>query len=152
MSGQEIGTQILFPKYVLLALRQVEQEPRNHRPHRCKGGQDQMHNADNLRKVQRPEIIRNQRGGRLLAGATGDRYDPRYLLAGGLAIELVGVVMLNYTETPSMVYAYATMFGVGNGATIVALPALVANYFGALHFAKIIGVVHLILTPFAAIA
>lgn len=88
--------------------------------------------------------------GRLLAGATGDRYDPRYLLAGGLAIELVGVVMLNYTETPSMVYAYAIMFGVGNGATIVALPALVANYFGALHFAKIIGIVHLILTPFAA--
>lgn len=91
-------------------------------------------------------------GGRLLAGATGDRYDPRYLLAGGLAVELIGVVMLNYTETPAMVYAYATMFGVGNGATIVALPALVANYFGALHFAKIIGIVHLILTPFAAMA
>ena len=88
--------------------------------------------------------------GRLLAGATGDRYDPRYLLAVGLAVELIGIVMLNYTRTPAMVYAYAILFGVGNGATIVALPALVANYFGALNFAKIIGIVHLILTPFAA--
>ena len=88
--------------------------------------------------------------GRLLAGATGDRYDPRYLLAGGLAVELISIVMLNYTRTPTMVYAYATLFGIGNGATIVALPALIANYFGALNFAKIIGIVHLILTPFAA--
>ncbi|MBV1877297.1 MAG: MFS transporter [Pseudomonadales bacterium] len=91
-------------------------------------------------------------GGRLFAGATGDRLDPRYLLAGGLFIELVGILLLNYTTTETLVYAYSILFGIGNGATIVALPALVANYYGATHFAQTIGIVHLLVTPFGAAA
>ncbi|MBV1906414.1 MAG: MFS transporter [Pseudomonadales bacterium] len=91
-------------------------------------------------------------GGRLFAGATGDRFDPRFLLAGGLAIELLGIAILNYTDSARMVYVYSILFGIGNGATVVALPALVANYFGAYSYARTIGIVHLILTPFAATA
>ncbi len=89
-------------------------------------------------------------GGRLFTGILGDRIDPRYLLASGLALELVAMVMLIYADTVFMVYAFAVIFGAGNGMGIVAGPALVANYFGNKNYANLMGIRGLIVTPISS--
>lgn len=89
--------------------------------------------------------------GRLMTGLLGDRFDPRFMLAGGLAIELLAVLMFNFTTTEPLVYLFAVLFGAGNGLAVVASPAIVANYFGQANYAAIIGIRGLIITPIAAI-
>lgn len=89
--------------------------------------------------------------GRLMTGFLGDRFDPRFMLAGGLAIELLAVLMFNFTTTEPLVYLFAVLFGAGNGLAVVASPAIVANYFGQTNYAAIIGIRGLIITPIAAI-
>lgn len=90
--------------------------------------------------------------GRLGSGWISDHFDPRYLLAGGLAIELIGVILLNYVDTVALVYIYASFLGLGFGLSYVALPTLIANYFGARDYAKLIGISHLIIVPMGAIS
>lgn len=79
-------------------------------------------------------------GGRLLSGYLGDRLDPRYLLSGGLVVELVAIVMLIYADSVLMAYVCAILLGAGNGIAIVASPALVANYYGGKNYAGMIGI------------
>ncbi len=89
--------------------------------------------------------------GRLFTGILGDRIDPRYLLAFGLAAELAGVILLIFADDVVMVYAFAIVFGAGNGMAIVAGPALLANYFGNKHYAALIAIRGLIVTPVSSL-
>lgn len=79
-------------------------------------------------------------GGRLFTGFFGDRFDPRYFLAGGLALEVVSMIMVINVDSTVMVYAFAVVLGAGNGMAIVASPALVANYYGAKNYAGLIAI------------
>ena len=79
-------------------------------------------------------------GGRLFTGILGDHIDPRYLLAAGLTLELIAMVLLIFADTVVVAYAFAIIFGAGNGMAIVASPALVANYFGNRNYASLIGI------------
>ena len=88
--------------------------------------------------------------GRLLTGFLGDNFDPRYMLAGGLILELMALVLFNYADSVPVAYAFAILFGAGNGMAIVASPALVVNYFGNKHYASLIGLRGLVITPIAA--
>ncbi len=90
-------------------------------------------------------------GGRLFTGILGDRFDPRFLLSIGLAMELIAMVMLIFASSPFMAYAFAVVFGAGNGMAIVAVPALLANYFGNKNYASLIGIRLLVVTPLASI-
>lgn len=90
--------------------------------------------------------------GRLSGGILGDHFDPRLIMAGGLAVEIIGIILLNYTDTVSMVYVYAIIFGFGYGHAYVTLPAIIANYFGPHDYAKILGLSHLIVVPMGAVA
>lgn len=89
-------------------------------------------------------------GGRLFGGFLGDRLDPRYLLSLGLAMELAAIIMLIYADTVMMTYACAIILGAGNGAAIVASPALVANYYGGRNYAGMIAVHGLIVIVIGA--
>lgn len=90
-------------------------------------------------------------GGRLVSGFLGDRLDPRYLLAGGLAVELAAIVLLIYADTVFMTYACAILLGAGNGIAIVASPALVANYYGSKNYAGMIAVHGLVVIVIGAL-
>ncbi|HAK63044.1 MAG: MFS transporter [Pseudomonadota bacterium] len=85
-------------------------------------------------------------GGRLFTGILGDHIDPRYLLASGLTLELIGMVLLIFADTVVMAYVFAVIFGAGNGMAIVASPALVANYFGNKNYASLIGIRGVVIT------
>ena len=89
--------------------------------------------------------------GRLMTGLLGDRFDPRFMLGGGLVVELLAVLLFNFATTEPLAYLFAVLFGAGNGMAVVASPALVANYFGHKNYAAIIGIRGLIITPVAAI-
>lgn len=90
--------------------------------------------------------------GRFSGGVLGDYFDPRLIMAGGLAAELIGIVLLNFTDSVTMIYVYAVIFGIGYGHAYVTLPAIIANYFGPHDYAKILGYSHLIVVPFGAVA
>lgn len=90
--------------------------------------------------------------GRLSGGVIGDHFDPRYIMTIGLTIELVGMVLLNYSDSIAMVYTYAIIFGFGYGLAYVSLPTLIANYFSAHDYAKLIGTCHLLIVPMSAFA
>lgn len=85
-------------------------------------------------------------GGRLFTGILGDHIDPRYLLAAGLSLELIAMVMLIFAETVVIAYAFAVVFGAGNGMAIVASPTLVANYFGNRNYAALISIRGVVVT------
>lgn len=89
--------------------------------------------------------------GRLFTGILGDRIDPRYLLAVGLVSELIGIVILIFADNIVIVYVFAVVFGAGNGMAIVAGPALLANYFGNKHYASLIAIRGLVVTPVSSL-
>lgn len=90
--------------------------------------------------------------GRLFGGVLGDHFEPRYILAAGLAMEMVGMILLNYSDTAGMVYAYAILLGFGYGLAYLALPTLVANYFSAHDYARLIATSYLLIIPISAVA
>lgn len=90
-------------------------------------------------------------GGRLLSGALGDKYDPRYLLGAGLLIQLLGIVVLDQATQPWIAYLFALLFGIGYGVASVASFPLIANYFGASSYAKLFSVRSLVATALGAV-
>lgn len=77
---------------------------------------------------------------RLVGGTVGDRIEPRYLLAVGLAGQLAGILFLTQATTPTLIYLFVVLFGGGYGIAYLAVPPLVANYFGPTAYASLFGV------------
>ncbi|MEQ1887941.1 MAG: MFS transporter [Alphaproteobacteria bacterium] len=90
--------------------------------------------------------------GRFSGGLLGDYIQPRYLLAAGLAMVLTGMVLLNYSHAIWQVYAFAILLGFGYGMAYLSLPTLMANYFGAHDYARILGASYFVSIPISAMA
>lgn len=75
--------------------------------------------------------------GRLASGGMADWFDPRYMLAGGLLLEVIGVCMLAFADNAIVAYAFAAVFGLGYGLASVSSPSLIANYFGPGSYAPL---------------
>lgn len=91
-------------------------------------------------------------GGRLVSGYLGDHIDLRYLLSGGLVLEIAAIIMLLYADTVLMTYVSAIVLGAGNGMAFVCSPALLANYYGNRNYAGLIAVHGLVVILLAASA
>jgi len=88
--------------------------------------------------------------GRLLGGWLCDRIEPRFIWSFALGMMFVGIFCLWNGSSASMVYAYATMLGIGMGASYVCMIASIGNYFGADAYARIAGLLFPIGTVLAA--
>jgi MFS family permease len=77
--------------------------------------------------------------GRLGLGFLGLKYRMRSLAILSMVILIVGMVILLFTESLLMVFAYVTVVGIGMGATLVAIMNLIPLYFGKTHYPKIVG-------------
>lgn len=88
--------------------------------------------------------------GRILSGGIGDRIDPRWILAAGMAFQAIGFLLLNFATSQPLVYLFTVLFGMGIGVYLIALTALTANYFGALNFSAIAAIQALSYTLVAA--
>jgi MFS family permease len=77
--------------------------------------------------------------GKLAAGVSADRIQPRYVWSIGAACMAVAIFLLTGVTANSMVYVCSILLGVGNGISLVCWPTILANYFGAGNFAAIMG-------------
>lgn len=78
-------------------------------------------------------------GGRLLGGWLGDRIEPRCIWSVALLMMFVATFFLKNATSGTMVYAYATMMGIGMGASLVCMITLAGNYFGSDAYPEIMG-------------
>lgn len=88
--------------------------------------------------------------GRLSGGVLGDYLEPRFIMAAGLTLQLIGMVLLNYSDTAMLVYMYAMMSGLGYGLSYLSLPTLIANYYSAHDYARLVSTAYLIIVPLSA--
>jgi len=77
---------------------------------------------------------------RLVGGPVGDRVEPRYLLAVGLAAQVAGILLLSQATSTALIYGFVVLFGGGYGIAYLSIPPLVANYFGPGPYASLYGV------------
>ncbi|MEQ1887940.1 MAG: MFS transporter [Alphaproteobacteria bacterium] len=89
--------------------------------------------------------------GRLSGGVLGDYFEPRLIMAAGLGLELSGMVLLNYSDDTVTLYAYAMLVGFGFGMAYLSLPTLIANYFSAHDYAKLVARAYLLIVPVSAL-
>jgi MFS family permease len=87
--------------------------------------------------------------GRIGGGFLADRFNPRYLMvangclfASAIAVLAVGIVELGITSTAPL-YAFAPLFGLGLGGSVVITPVFVGRCFGLLSFGKILGFINM---------
>lgn len=90
--------------------------------------------------------------GSWLAGYLGDRFDPRYMLATGLAMQSMALIILIYAYTPQIAFTLAAIFGSGNGMALAASPALQVNFYGARNYAALISIHGLVVMGSATLA
>jgi len=70
----------------------------------------------------------------------GDRIDPRYIWAVSAAAFGVGFLLLIDPRSMASVYAFSACIGLGFGAGIVCVMAVISNYFGTQVFAAAAGI------------
>lgn len=90
--------------------------------------------------------------GRLLGGALADRFEPRYIWAVGLLLEMVGILCFLDARSVVNIYLFSIFVGVGVGAASICWPTLIGNYFGANSFAAVMGILFPIVQLFGASA
>ncbi len=77
--------------------------------------------------------------GRLGSGFWGDIIDKRYIIAGALALQCVGMVIFANIHQPWHIIPFVILYGPGYGGTIPLRPSLIADYFGRANFGAIQG-------------
>lgn len=68
--------------------------------------------------------------GKGASGIIGEWVSSRLLLAVGLILESIGMILLAFTSTPFIGYAFFLTFGIGWGAGYLAITVLLIEYFG----------------------
>ncbi len=90
--------------------------------------------------------------GSWLAGYLGDKFDPRFMLSGGLAMQSAALIMLINANTPALAFTLAAIFGAGNGVALAAAPALQANFYGPENYAALFSIHALCVTGSGTLA
>ena len=80
-------------------------------------------------------------GGRLGLGWLGDKFERRWVTAGALGIEALGLLCFGYVAVAGtwLLILFLVLFGVGYGGCAVMWPTLSREYFGRKKFGTIFG-------------
>jgi MFS family permease len=71
--------------------------------------------------------------GAVATGVSGwltERYEPKFLLAGALLLETLGMLLLAFAHSLWMTYAFVPIFGIGWSVATLAATVLLIRYFG----------------------
>jgi len=79
--------------------------------------------------------------GSVTLGALAIKWNVKYLAFTGLICELIALIVLLLTQELGLIYLYAVVFGIGNGAMITAMPTFVAVCYGRQQYARALGIV-----------
>ncbi len=88
---------------------------------------------------------------KVIIGALGDKYDPRYLWAATSASAGLSMFLLAHAGGALGVYPFAACLGFGFGGSIVCMMAVLSNYYGLSVFPSIAGLGVAIQTTVSAI-
>jgi MFS family permease len=90
--------------------------------------------------------------GRAGFGALALRFNMKNLAAVFFGIQLIALAILLTSHNLVLIYIYAILFGVSNGALLTAVPTFVGAYYGRVHYAQIVGVIFALGIAFEAAA
>ena len=82
--------------------------------------------------------------GKLGLGVLAQRVSLKKLLIACFILQIGAFVVLLTGRSPGLVYLYAVLFGLGSGAIVAAFPTLVVEYSGRTHYARIMGLVFML--------
>ncbi|MCL0043266.1 MFS transporter, partial [Dehalococcoidia bacterium] len=88
-------------------------------------------------------------GGAILGGWVSDRYERRRVMAIIVVCETMALALLFLSTSTWHVYVFVIVYGFGGGAHALNR-AILGEYFGQDHYAKIWGVLSMATTPLAA--
>lgn len=77
--------------------------------------------------------------GRVLGGFLCDRFAPRFVWAGMMALITIGVAIVARATTQTEIGLFAVVMGIGYGGSIICWVSITAQYFGATSFATVMG-------------
>jgi len=86
--------------------------------------------------------------GSLGFGTLALRFNIRYLTSVSFGFQLMALAILLTTKELAIIYIYAVLLGIGNGALLTALPTFVGAYYRRDRYALVLGV----LLPFLVVA
>ena len=84
--------------------------------------------------------------GQVSGGFLGDRFEKRIIATVCMVVHAVALLLLAFATNPLMVVAFAVLHGWAWGTRGPLMQAIRADYFGTLHFGKIMGVSQMIVT------
>ena len=84
--------------------------------------------------------------GRLTIGPLGDRYPRRWVTAGLMGMQVLGLGVLALAPTVAGALVYVALFGAGSGTQTIMRAALLAERYGSEHYGSINGTLSLALT------
>jgi len=85
--------------------------------------------------------------GRLMGGALGDKYQPRYLVAAACIAEIIALLLLINADSMPVVYVYVVLLGFPYGMILVLHMVMISSYYGAKTYARLASVVMFVTTP-----
>ena len=87
--------------------------------------------------------------GALTAGVLGDKYPRRVVMSVIVGFESLGFLLLTLGNS-GLVYVFLMFFGFGQGAHALNR-AILGEYFGNSHYARLWGILSMVTTPLAAV-
>lgn len=78
--------------------------------------------------------------GRFLFGWLGDRFSKRFLLLITCILQAIGIFIFVNASTPTLLYLFVVVYGLGYGGAIPLTVALRADLFGRTNYATIAGI------------
>lgn len=79
--------------------------------------------------------------GSLTFGALALKMKVRYLALAGFTVELIAIAILLTSQEIGLIYVYAMLIGLGNGALSTAMPTFVGVYFHGNWYSRAIGII-----------
>jgi MFS family permease len=79
--------------------------------------------------------------GRLLMGWLADKFPKKYVMLLIYAIVSLAILLLYSTTTPTAIYVFAVLFGIGLGGDYMIIPLMAAELFGVKVMGRVMGLV-----------
>jgi fucose permease len=79
--------------------------------------------------------------GRLLMGWLADKFPKKYVMLLIYAIVSLSILLLYNTTTPTAIYVFAVLFGLGLGGDYMIIPLMAAELFGVKVMGRVMGLV-----------
>jgi len=86
-------------------------------------------------------VLMSSIAGRLLMGWLADRFPKKFVMLLIYSIVACAIPLLFYTSSPTVLYLFAFIFGIGLGGDYMIIPLMAAEIFGVRMLGRLMGVI-----------